>query len=118
MDKLGIGRRMERLVMAHLEEDGWSCWQPARSKYASQDMFGLYDFVAVKPHEPTLLVQVKRYRAKELAVARDAIEGWCDAFQCPVMAALVHWRRTRSGVVFVPWYYTLRGWEPGVPWSV
>lgn len=118
MDKLGLGRKMERLVMAHDEYDGYNCWQPPRAKYTSQDIWGNFDYIAVKPWHPVKCVQVKRYRAKELVVAFNAIKAFADYNHAPIRCFLVYWRRNADKrITFTAWEYGLTGWFPAGEWT-
>jgi hypothetical protein len=119
MDKLGLGRKMEQAVMRRWEWNDFKTWQPPRAKYSSQDIFELFDFVAVKPWCPVNLVQVKRYRPVELRKAFDAIKSWADAVQCPVAPYLVSWRKDKClmGLEFQAWEYTMVGWVNGGMWG-
>ena len=119
MDKLGIGRKMERLVMNRWEADGFDCWQPKRSaSYGpGTDIFGLFDFVAVKSDCSVNFVQVKRRRAKEAETARERIKSWQDGHSAPTACFLVLWhkeRRTERLVFRAERYY---GGDEYCDWS-
>jgi len=119
MDKLGLGREMEREVMLKWEAAAYDTWQPPRAKYSSQDIFELFDFVAVKPWHPVEFVQVKRYRAKELETARAAISAFADEYHAPIRCFLVYWRRNAfKRICFVAEEYTLTGWAVTARWAV
>ena len=87
---------MERLVMARWVMNGYRCWQPPRAKWSTQDIFDLFDFVAVKADRPVNFVQVKRERASELERARIAITAFSEAYPCPVSLWLVSWRKPKK----------------------
>ena len=119
MDKLGLGRKMEQAVMRRWEWNGFKCWQPPRAKYSSQDIFELFDFVAVKPWCPVNLVQVKQHRRKEAEVALDAIKAFAEQYHAPVAPFVVLWRKERrtEAVSFKAWEYTLVGWAYAGEWN-
>lgn len=119
MDKLGLGRKMERLVMKRWEWNGFRCWQPPRAKYYSQDVFELFDFIAVKPWCPVNLVQVKRHRAGEAAVALDAIKAFAELYHAPIRPFVVLWRKERrtERISFKAWSYGLTGWFDAGEWT-
>ena len=117
MDKLGIGRKMERVVMARWVWHGYNCWQPPRSKWTSQDVWGLFDFVAIKPLCPVNLVQVKRHRASELVVAKDAMEAFCRDYSCPIACFVVSWQKNASRTLFRAYEYVLTGWVDAGQWT-
>ena len=119
MDKLGLGREIERLVMAHDEADGYTCWQPPRSKYTSQDIWGWGDYIAAKSWYPVKVVQVKRYRLAEAETACNAIKAFADAHQCPIAPFIVLWARKRRTelIEFNAWQYTLTGWTFAGQWT-
>jgi hypothetical protein len=100
VDKLGLGRKMERLVMDRWESFGYTTWQPPRAQYRKKhdggtDIFGLWDFIAVKDEHPVHLVQVKRNRAEELETAFHAMSAFMRVHRCPVMPFVVGWSRER-----------------------
>lgn len=99
MDKLGIGRKMERLAMYQWARYGFRCWQPPRSKYAGQDGFGIWDFEAVHPDGRLHWVQVKRWNAREVQRARDAVEAFLRDFPIPVGFYMVSWRKRRNCIL-------------------
>ena len=118
VDKLGLGRKMEREAMDLWERDGHLTWQPPRAKWSSQDIFEAFDFMAVKPWHPVNLVQVKRYRAKELETARAAISAFADYYHAPVRCFLVYWRRNAfKRISFVAEEYGLTGWQQVQKWT-
>ena len=124
MDKLGLGRKMERLVMKHWEADGFSTWQPPRAQYRKKhdggtDVFGLWDFIAVKDEHPVNLVQVKRERAKELETAFNATSAFMGLHRCPAMPFVVAWARVPvHRIRFKAWAYGLTGWFFADEWTV
>ena len=119
MDKLGLGRKMEALCMKRWEWQGFKTWQPPRAKYTSQDIFELFDFVAIRGLCPLNLVQVKRHRRKEAETAMDAIKAFQDEYNAPVSCFLVLWRKERrtARIVFEAWQYGLAGWFAAGEWT-
>ena len=128
MDKLGLGRDMERLVMKRWNWNGFTCWQPPRSKWSGQDLFGLFDFIAVKPFCPVNLVQVKRSRRKEAEEALDDIKSFAEHYHCPIAPFVVLWAKERDHFLshddkvvktirFKSWQYGLTGWFNAGEWS-
>ena len=144
MDKLGLGRKMEQAVMRRWEWYGFRTWQPARAKYATQDLFGLFDFIAVKPYCPVNLVQVKRKRREEAERALEAIKSFTELYHAPIAPFVVLWHQERvadgncSGkpcddqgdcehcgmadgktnvIVFEAWELGLLGWMQAEQWS-
>jgi hypothetical protein len=129
MDKLGLGRKMEQAVMRRWEWNGFTCWQPPRAKYSSQDIFELFDFVAVKPWCPVNLVQVKRHRRKEAETACNAIKAFAELYHAPVAPFLVLWAKERltesllgihpetGRIRFKAWEYTMVGWVNAGEWD-
>ena len=105
MDKLGLGREMEALVADRWTWYGFKCWQPARAKYATQDIFGLFDFIAVKPWCPVNLVQVKRKRRTEAERALEAIKSFSEVYRSPIAPFVVLWHKERvtGAIAFEAW---------------
>jgi len=119
MDKLGFGRKMEQAVMRRWEWKGFTTWQPPRAKWADQDIFGLFDFIAVKPFCPVNLVQVKRHRRKEAAMALDAIKSFAEAYHAPIAPFVVLWHQERrtEAISFKAWEYGPTGWMRAGEWT-
>jgi hypothetical protein len=120
MDKLGLGRKFEQAVMRRWEWYGFKTWQPGRVKYCSQDIFELFDFVAVKPLCPVNLVQVKRRRRKEAEIAFVAIKSFAKAYPCPIAPFVVLWHKERAtgAIAFEAWELGPLGWMNAGGWSV
>lgn len=124
MDKLKKGREMEQAVMHRWEWRGFTCWQPPRAKWrkkddGGQDIFGLFDFIAIKPFCPVNLVQVKRKRRTEAEVAFNAIKTFAEAYSAPIAPFLVLWHKERvtEAIEFEAWEYGLTGWWSTGAWS-
>ena len=120
MDKLGLGRKMERAAMARWVWHGFNCWQPPRAKWSTQDIFDLFDFIAVKPDCPVNFVQVKRHRATELEGARIAISAFAALYPIPASYFLVSWRKAKgndAGALFEAWELLPNGrWASAGTW--
>lgn len=119
MDKLGIGRKMEQAVMRRWNWRGFTCWQPPRAKWSTQDILGLFDFIAVKPWCPVNFVQVKRNRRTEAEEALDAIKSFAEHYHAPIAPFLVLWAKERriERIVFKAWAYELTGWYDAGEWT-
>ena len=119
MDKLGLGRKMEQAVMRRWEWMGFTTWQPPRAKYSGQDIFELFDFIAVKPLCPVNLVQVKRKRRTEAGIALEAIRTFAEAYSAPISPFVVLWAKERAtgAIAFEAWQYGLTGWWSAGEWN-
>ena len=73
MDSHGKGRIKERESMAVWEAAGWTCWQPPRTKYGKQDIFGVGDYLVVG-HNMAYMVQV--CAKKSAARHKRAVDAW------------------------------------------
>ena len=124
MDKLGLGRTMEQAVMRRWEWNAFLTWQPPRAKWrkkddGGQDIFGRFDFIAVKPWCPVNLVQVKRKRRKEAETAFNDIKAFADYQRAPIAPFVVLWAKERAtgAISFEAWQYGLTGWFNAGKWS-
>ena len=122
MDKLGLGRKIERLVMERWVWKGYIVWQPPRAQYrkladGGTDIFGLFDFVGVKSDCPVNLVQVKRTRRQEAQRAYDAIQDFARMHPCPIDPYLVLWKRQKDRLLFDAWLLTPMGWTDAGQWT-
>ena len=75
------GRRNEKRCRDELKDAGYMTYSPPRSKFGEQDIFGLFDVLAVYPHRQgippwgsPLLIQVKSNKCP--AAVRRAIKEW------------------------------------------
>jgi hypothetical protein len=122
VDKLGFGRKIERLVMERWVWRGYLVWQPPRAQYrkladGGTDIFGLFDFIAIKSDCPVNLVQVKRMRREEAQQACDAIKTFVQMHPCPIDPYLVLWTRRKDRLQFVAWELTPMGWTDAGQWT-
>ena len=74
MNKYQKGNRRELEARKILESQGWLVDRKNRSKYASPDLFGMFDLVAISGGN-TLLIQVKSNKS-DFYKARKQISGW------------------------------------------
>ncbi len=118
MDKLAAGRLMERAVAAYMRDHlGWEdTWSPPRAKYSSQDIFGVWDIVAIRQDGVIVLAQVCERHA--VGRHKDDISTWMPRWWVQARLQLwlydEHWMRveehacrTETGVPleerWVPW---------------
>jgi len=103
------GRDAERELMEHYEAAGFECYQPPRAKYREQDVFGLFDVLAIG-HTRLECIQVKAGRD-----AAGVISWFTDAQSLigelrdvhPTFAHLKdgHWRLARARGDSYRWIY-------------
>ena len=74
-DSHGEGRRREALIAEQLRGQGWIVWQPPRTKFRAQDIFGVGDLLAFRSGR-VMLVQV--CDKKSVARHRKAVDAWND----------------------------------------
>jgi len=64
------GQRIEKIAFDYLKEKKFLVWKPVRVKFHSQDIFGLFDLIALNKKELKLIqVQKQRkrlYKVKEI----------------------------------------------------
>jgi Holliday junction resolvase len=68
---MGKGTRRERQAVELLQSAGYATYRPATVAFGENDVFGLFDVLAVAPHLPPRAVQVKSNRA-------NGIRSWMD----------------------------------------
>jgi len=86
MNTYAKGNRREREARKILESQGWLVDRKNRSKYASPDLFGCFDLIAIKQNQ-TLLVQVKSNRS-DFYKARKQIAGWKQTHSVTIQCQL------------------------------
>jgi len=57
------GTRNEREAVEFLQEAGYATYRPATVRFGENDMFGLFDVLALGPSQPMRAIQVKSNRA-------------------------------------------------------
>lgn len=57
------GTRRERQAVALLKRAGYATYRPATVQFGENDVWGLFDVLAIAPHLPQRAVQVKSNRA-------------------------------------------------------
>jgi hypothetical protein len=65
------GTRREKEACEIYEQAGYTTYRPATVQYGENDVFGLFDLIAVDPVRPPRFVQVKSNRA-------SGINDWMD----------------------------------------
>lgn len=66
----GKGTRRERQAVDLLQQAGYATYRPATVQFGENDVWGLFDVVAIAPHLPLRAVQVKSNRAV-------GVRDWC-----------------------------------------
>lgn len=74
INKNAKGSRAEALARSNLRADGWLVDFKIRSRFASPDLFGVFDLIAIKD-ERVLFVQVKT-NVSHFYTARKEIAEW------------------------------------------
>lgn len=64
------GSRREREAVELYQQAGYATYRPATVQYGENDVFGLYDILAIRPEGPFRMCQVKSNRA-------TGIRSWC-----------------------------------------
>ena len=102
MDRHGIGRKMEREAMFHANyEYGWyGCWQPPRGKFTAQDIWGVFDFLAIRQDHTIVGVQVCQDRKCWVDARIKAINEWMNAMGHPdIVGYVMAYKRAKDGSV-------------------
>ncbi len=101
-DRHGIGRKMEQEAFKH----GWKWrawrgfWQPPRSKFQSQDIWGVFDFLCVGEIGDIIGIQVCMDRPCWVDPRVKAIKEWNRAMNYPCMVTYVMaYKREKDGSV-------------------
>ena len=102
-DRLKAGRVKENDCGRAMADNGIvQCyWQPPRAKYAgvgyactaSQDVFGVFDFVGVDANGCVVGVQVCRKRPGEVGVRKAKVLGFCNRYHPALRAIVAHYDR-------------------------
>ena len=72
MNKSAKGKRRERQAKNKLEQNGWIVHNPPRTKFGEQDIFNLFDLLALHPETQQIkFIQVKSNRFTELREYKD-----------------------------------------------
>lgn len=74
MNKTEKGRRIEREARRILEDEGWLVDKKPRTKWASVDLFCMFDLIAIKG-DTARLIQIKSNRSHFYS-ARGEIKKW------------------------------------------
>jgi hypothetical protein len=68
---MGKGQRNEKRVAEIYEDAGYTTYRPETTQYGENDVFGLFDILALEPGHGMRMVQVKSNAAR-------GIEQWCE----------------------------------------
>lgn len=94
------GNRNEKLFRTVLEKEGYITWKPSRAKYNSNDVFGLFDCVAIRGGE-VLLAQVKSH-VTDFYKARKETQIWHDAHRLMINVVIALYEG--NNVWRIEWY--------------
>lgn len=83
------GTRRERQAVDILQEAGYATYRPATVRFGENDVWGLFDVLAIAPHRPLRAVQVKSNTAAGVrAWSRHTrlwrAHGWTTEYWVPV----------------------------------
>lgn len=100
-DRHGIGRAMEREAMHYAWKwYNWhGFWQPPRSKFQSQDIWGVADFVCFDTNGVLQVVQVCQDRACWVDARYAAIQEWIIHEKPLAMGCVMAYKRNKDGAV-------------------
>jgi len=101
-DRHGIGRKMEQEAFKHgWKWHGWhGFWQPPRSKFQSQDIFGVFDFLCIGQFGDLVAVQVCMDRKCWVEPRVKAIKDWDTEQNHPCLLEYVMaYKREKDGSV-------------------
>jgi len=103
------GLYAENQVREHLEARGYLVWKPSRSRFNSNDIFGLFDMLAVHPARKTLWIQVK-HKSSYSSKVKESIQRFADEYMSPYDIAEI-WVKNRPKTFIVRRYYPHTVWE-------
>ncbi|GIW67169.1 MAG: hypothetical protein KatS3mg096_037 [Candidatus Parcubacteria bacterium] len=63
------GQRIEKIAFEELKNDKFLVWKPVRVKFHSQDIFGLFDLIALNKKE-LKLIQVQKQRKRPYKIKK------------------------------------------------
>jgi len=85
------GNRIEKELRDIHEANGWLIWKPSRARFQSNDIFGIFDFLAIQKNTKGLvtMIQVKSAMSHYYS-ARLMIQNWLKAnrFKSPFIAGV------------------------------
>lgn len=67
--KRKVGQKIEKIAFDELKRKKFLVWKPARVKFHSQDIFGLFDIIALNKKE-LKLIQVQKERLRPYKIKR------------------------------------------------
>lgn len=101
IDRLARGRTKEKECARAMREvaliRAW--WIPPRNKYGAiadntgQDVFGVFDFLAIDPNGAICGVQVCRKRPGEISIRKSKIALFCRDYQPAVRPFVCHYSK-------------------------
>lgn len=85
-DAHGEGRRRERVVADRYRTLGFEVWQPPRTKFGTQDIFGVGDLLVVGMRDRFIVQVCDKKSAKR---HQDAVCAWND-LHCQELFCVLH----------------------------
>jgi hypothetical protein len=101
MDRHGIGRKMEREAMHYAWANyGWKgLWQPPRGKFAGQDVWSVFDYLAINAFGIIVGVQVCQDRRCWVEARRKAILDFMAQEKPLMLGVVMAYKRNKDGSV-------------------
>ena len=87
-DAHGEGRRREAVVAERYRQMGWVVWQPPRTKFRAQDIFGVGDLLMFRDGKVAMLQVCD---PKSAARHRRLVDAWNDRHAYTLPCVLVVW---------------------------
>jgi predicted type IV restriction endonuclease len=87
-DSHGEGRRREAIVAEKFRAEGWIVWQPPRTKFRAQDIFGVGDLLMFRDGE---IVMLQICDKKSVARHRSALQAWNEKHGRSLQCLLFVW---------------------------
>jgi hypothetical protein len=73
---MGKGTRRERQAVELLQSAGYATYRPATVAFGENDLWGLFDVLAIAPHLPLRAIQVKSNRASGVVSWAENTQLW------------------------------------------
>jgi len=92
-DCLKIGREKEKQVAEVLVSYGLikAYWMPPRAKFFDQDVFGVYDILALGAYGECCGIQVCRKRPGEIGVRKAKLEGFAKRLEPSIRSFIAYY---------------------------
>jgi len=105
------GKKAEKVFVEHLKKKGFTVWRPTNCRFGKNDLFGLFDIVALDTKGYIWLIQVKTGSMSNFYTSKKKIAEFYSNFREPDFFVAVVFVDTRKKYVRIDYEFKIKEWK-------